>query len=114
MNSDFEQADDFEFEELNAELEEFEDEDLPAELVFDEANVTTRTAVMQKNDMVALLCLKTAPGGAAICRVDPREAQPAVQLYDDPAAAAKWFRRSLRTSRDNGWNVVYDGLPLQG
>ncbi len=55
MNSDFEQADDFEFEELNAELEEFEDEDLPAELVFDEANVTTRTAVMQKNDMVALL-----------------------------------------------------------
>ena len=64
--------------------------------------------------MVALLCIKSANAGAAICRVDPREALPAVQLYDDPDAATKWFNRSLRSSRKNGWNVVYDGLPLQG
>ena len=36
-------------------------------------NVLVRTAVLQKNNMVALLCIKSATAGAAICRVDPRE-----------------------------------------
>jgi hypothetical protein len=76
--------------------------------------VAVRTAVMQKNDMIALLCIKTAPAGAAICRVDPRENHPAVQIYDDASAAVEWFTKSLRTSRVNGWKVIYDGLPLQG
>lgn len=95
-------------EELTDDLAEFDD--------FDEAYevIATRTAVMQKNDMIALLCLKTAPAGAAICRVDPREDRPAVQIYDDASAALEWFTKSLRTSRRNGWNVIYDGLPLQG
>lgn len=96
---------DEEFDEELAEFDEF-DEDLD--------DVSMRTAVMQKNDMIALLCIKTATVGAAICRVDPREERPAVQLYDDPDAAVEWFTRSLRTSRKNGWNVIYDGLPLQG
>ena len=43
-----------------------------------------------------------------------REANPAVQLYDDPTAALEWYTKSLRTSRKNGWTIVYDGLPLQG
>ena len=73
-----------------------------------------RTAVLQKNNMVALLCIKGADEGAAICRVDPREEHPSVQIYDDPAKAIEWFTKSLRTSMQNGWNVVYDGLPLQG
>jgi hypothetical protein len=92
------------FDEL-AEFQEFEDQ-------LD--NVAVRTAVMQKNEMIALLCIKTAPAGAAICRVDPREDTPAVQLYDDASAAIEWFTKSLRTSKRNGWNVIYDGLPLQG
>ena len=66
------------------------------------------------DNMIALLCIKTATAGAAIYRVDPREDRPAVQIYDDASAAVEWFTRSLRTSRKNGWNVVYDGLPLQG
>ena len=78
------------------------------------ADVTVRTAILKKNNMVALLCIKSATAGAAICRVDPRESQPAVQLYDDPTRALEWFTKSLRTSRRNGWNIVYDGLPLQG
>lgn len=96
------------------------DDDFADELTeFDEFDsqfdiVATRTAVMQKEDMIALLCLKTAPAGAAICRVDPREDRPAVQIYDDASAALEWFTKSLRTSRRNGWNVIYDGLPLQG
>ncbi|MGQ0541861.1 MAG: hypothetical protein ACT4O9_08425 [Blastocatellia bacterium] len=109
MNNEFDFKPDFDFEEdFDDELAEFEDFD--AEL----DDVQVRTAVLQKNNMVALLCIKSATEGAAICRVDPRENHPAVQIYEDPNAALEWFTRSLRTSRKNGWNVVYDGLPLQG
>lgn len=109
MENEFDLGPDFEFEEdFDETLEDFDDfDDNGGELV-------VRTAVLQKNNMVALLCIKSASAGAAICRVDPREANPAVQLYDDPAKALEWFTKSLRTSRRNGWNLVYDGLPLQG
>lgn len=111
MNDDFEidLDPDFDLEdEFTDELSEFDD------FVDENDTVTLRTAVLQKNNMVALLCIKSATAGAAICRVDPREPVPAVQLYDDPKAANEWFSKSLRTSKLNGWNVVYDGLPLQG
>ena len=113
MSNEFEFDADFEtdfdldedFDEALAEFDEF-DADL--------GDIQMRTAVMQKNDMIALLCIKTATAGAAICRVDPREDRPAVQIYDDANAAIEWFTKSLRTSKRNGWNVIYDGLPLQG
>lgn len=109
MSSDFDLNPDFDLErEFDDELADFEDFDIEND------NVVLRTAVLQKENMVALLCIKSAPVGAAICRVDPRENLPAVQLYDDPTAALHWFSRSLRTSKANGWNIVYDGLPLQG
>ena len=76
--------------------------------------VIVRTALLAKNNMFALLCLKTADQGGAICRVDPREENPAVQVYDDPEKAEEWYLKSLGTSKKNGWSVVYDGLPLQG
>jgi len=103
FDADFELDD--EFDEDLAEFDEFDDQ---------LEDVEVRTAVLQKENMVALLCIKTATEGAAICRVDPREDRPAVQIYDDANAAVEWFTKSLRTSRRNGWNVVYDGLPLQG
>ena len=77
-------------------------------------DVNVRTAILSKNNMLALLCVKTASEGGAICRVDPRESRPAVQIYDDPEKAIEWFTKSLRTSKKNGWQVVYDGLPMQG
>ena len=109
MNDDFDYKPDFEFE------DEFEEEiiDLEDEIDADE-DILLRTAILQKNELTALLCIKSATAGAAICRVDPRESFPAVQLYEDRDAAMLWFTRSLRTSRKNGWNVVYDGLPLEG
>ncbi|MEJ7847234.1 MAG: hypothetical protein WKF92_03985 [Pyrinomonadaceae bacterium] len=109
MSNEFDFKAEYDFDEdFNEELAEFED--------FDEDldDVIVRTAVLQKNNMVALLCIKSATEGAAICRVDPRENNPAVQIYDDPAKALEWFTKSLKTSRKNGWNIVYDGLPLQG
>lgn len=109
MSNEFDQRPDFDFDdEFSEELADFEDFDDGIE------DVLVRTAILQKNNMVALLCIKSATEGAAICRVDPREMQPAVQIYDDPTAALEWFTKSLRSSRRNGWNIIYDGLPLQG
>ena len=107
MNNDFDfDNEDVGFEDFENEFDEFGE--------FEDEEIFVRTAVLSKNNMIALLCVKTATEGGAICRVDPREAQPAVQLYDDPEKAIEWFNKSLRTSYDNGWKIVYDGLPLQG
>ncbi len=110
MKNEFDfEPEDLEFDDFDKDISDFDEFD---EDDFDDVQV--RTAVLSKNNMVALLCVKTATAGGAICRVDPREANPSVQLYDDPAKAIEWFTKSLRTSRKNGWQVVYDGLPLQG
>jgi hypothetical protein len=77
-------------------------------------DVDSRSVVLVKQDMIALLGLKTSTGGGLIIRVDPRQKNPAAQTYDDPEAATKWFNRSLRTSRRNGWVVIYDGSPAFG
>lgn len=109
MSTEFDPNTEFEFEsDFDDDLAEFDDFDIVNE------GVSVRTAILQKEKMVALLCIKSASVGAAICRVDPREKLPAVQIYDDASAALHWFTRSLRTSKVNGWNVIYDGLPLQG
>jgi len=110
MKNEFDlDPEDLEFEDFDKDLDDFDEFD---ESEFSE--VQMRTAVLSKNNMVALLCVKTATEGGAICRVDPRETNPSVQLYDDPEKAMEWFTKSLRTSKKNGWQVVYDGLPLQG
>jgi len=109
MSNEFEFKPDFDFDdEMGDEIEGFDDFD------DEDDDVQTRTAVLNKNGMVALLCVKTAFDGSTVCRVDPREDRPSIQFYDDSEAAIHWFTRSLKTSKKNGWKVVYDGLPLQG
>ncbi len=98
--------DDFDRELSGEDFADFDEDEL--------GDVMMRTAILSKNNLVALLCVKTADEGGAICRVDPRESRPSVQVYDDPQKALDWFNKSLRTSKQNGWLVVYDGLPLQG
>jgi hypothetical protein len=93
------------------EASEFE---LMADEMDEDEPLDMRTVVMAKEEMIALLGLKTSPKGGLIIRVDPRENQPSAQTYDDPAAASKWFNRSLSSSRRNGWQVIYDGEPLFG
>jgi hypothetical protein len=80
----------------------------------DDDALVVRTAVLTKNEMLALLSLKSSDEGGQIVRFDPREPLPAIQRYESDAEALKWFRRSLATSRRNGWSVVYDGEPLMG
>jgi hypothetical protein len=85
--------------------EDDEDDDEPLEV---------RTAVMRKNDLLALISLKVYAQGGVIVRVDPRQSVPSAQTYEDADAATRWFNRSLATSKRNGWSVVYDGEPSFG
>jgi hypothetical protein len=81
----------------------------------DDEDAEVRTALLSKHEMIALISLRTtAEGGGRIVRVDPRQPLPAAKVYEDPADALRWFRRSLATSRRNGWEVVYDGEPRFG
>ncbi len=112
---EFESSDNFDdfadFGEPDGDFENFEAGDFDLEEI---EPIEVRTAILIKNNLTALLCIKTAERGGAICRVDPREANPAVQVYDDAEKALEWYNKSLRTSRKNGWLVAYDGLPMFG
>lgn len=119
MNNEFDfDAEDLEFDDFETgfdaedDFDEFDEFDELDEIELQDVNI--RTAVLAKNNMIGLLCVKTATAGGAICRVDPREHNPSVQIYKDPAKAMEWYTKSLQKSRANGWQIVYDGLPLQG
>ncbi|HST50848.1 MAG TPA: hypothetical protein VLJ61_02470 [Pyrinomonadaceae bacterium] len=103
-------GEDAEAEEYFDETEEFGDD---AENDEDEA-AEVRTALLRKNEMLALISLRTTESGGQIVRVDPRESLPSVQRYESESEALRWFTRSLATSRKNGWSVVYDGEPMIG
>ena len=92
------------------EVEEDDDDDEDE----DDGATVVRTAVLQKNDLLALLSLKAAPDGGQIVRYDPRQSLPSLRRYDSEEEARRWYARSLATSRKNGWSVVYDGAPLIG
>jgi hypothetical protein len=95
-----------------AEMDDFENDEYQEDEIEGDAEV--RTVLLAKNEMLALLGLKKSADAAIIVRVDPRQAIPSAQRYDDTDAATKWFNRSLATSRKNGWDVIFDGQPLYG
>ena len=97
--------------EYTDESEEFDDGEDEEE---DDGSTVVRTAVLKKNDMLALLSLKAGDVGGQIVRFDPRAPLPSMRRYESETEALKWFSRSLATSRRNGWSVVYDGEPLVG
>jgi len=100
-----------EFLEEDDDYELDEDDDDDGE---DDGATVVRTAVLQKNDMLALLSLKAAPDGGQLVRYDPRQSLPSLRRYETEEEARRWYARSLATSRKNGWSVVYDGAPLIG
>lgn len=107
--------------EANAESSEFLEEEDAYDFEEDDEDedgedgtTVVRTAVLQKNDMLALLSLKAAPDGGQLVRYDPRQNLPSLRRYETEEEARKWYARSLATSRKNGWSVVYDGAPLLG
>ena len=110
VDDEIERDDDAEAEEYFEEGDEFDGDEEGED---DEPSVV-RTAVLKKNDMLALISLRTTDSGGQIVRIDPRETMPSVQRYESQPEALKWFARSLATSRKNGWSVVYDGQPMIG
>ena len=110
VDDEIERDDDAEAEEYFEEGDEFDGDEEGED---DEPSVV-RTAVLKKNDMLALISLRTTDSGGQIVRIDPRETMPSVQRYESQPEALKWFTRSLSTSRKNGWSVVYDGEPMIG
>ena len=105
--------DEFDASDLGEDFDDADEMDEP-DFEIELTNIKRRTVILTKKDMIAVLGVQTFDQGGTICRVDPREERPAVQLYDNPDEALDWFKRSLRTSRKNGWLVAYDGLPLHG
>ena len=95
-------------------LEEEDDYDFDEDEEEEDDATVVRTAVLQKNDMLALLSLKAAPDGGQLVRYDPRQSLPSLRRYETEEEARRWYARSLATSRKNGWSVVYDGAPLIG
>jgi hypothetical protein len=113
MNDENDFFDDMIDEEIDDESESVDDFEF-MELDDDERYSTLRTVLLVKNEMVAVLGLKTSAESGMITRADPRQEMPSAQAYNDPEAAARWFNRSLATSKKNGWSVIYDGQPLLG
>jgi hypothetical protein len=74
-----------------------------------------RAVILVKQETLALVGMATTPEGARVARFDPRS-DPSVSVgpLEDTPKAAHAFRRSLQTSRDNVWTIIYDGPPLIG
>ena len=81
----------------------------------EQQQVDFRAVILVKNETLALVGMATTPDGARVARFDPR-AEPPVSLgpLEDPPKVAYAFRRSVQTSKSNGWAIVYDGPPLAG
>jgi hypothetical protein len=81
----------------------------------EEQQVNFRAVILVKHDHLALVGMATTPEGSRVARFDPR-AEPRVSLgpLEDPPKVAYAFRRSIQTSKTNGWVVIYDGPPLIG
>jgi len=63
---------------------------------------------MQKNEMIALSVFKTAPWSGDLPRsILAKTARPS--SLRRRVCGARVVTKSLRTSRRNGWNVIYDG-----
>lgn len=81
----------------------------------EEQQIDFRAVIMAKNDTLALVGMARTAEGARVARFDPR-AEPPVSLgpLEDTPKVAYAFRRSVQTSKTNGWTVIYDGPPLVG
>jgi hypothetical protein len=73
-----------------------------------------RTVIIAKGDMLGAFGMSTTPQGTRVVTVDPRRPEPSVHVYEDADAARREFNRELAITIERGWQIVYDGQPLQG
>ena len=82
------------------------------EIEITELNI--RTAIMSKDDLLGIIGLAVADQFAQVGRFDPRTGEPHTSRWDDRREARRGFKNMLEDSRENGWDVLYDGPPLVG
>lgn len=82
------------------------------EIELTELNI--RTAIMSKDDLLGIIGLAVADQFAQVGRFDPRTGEPHTSRWDDRREARRGFKNMLEDSRENGWDVLYDGPPLEG
>ena len=82
------------------------------EIELTELNI--RTAIMSKDDLLGIIGLAVADEFAQVGRFDPRTGEPHTSRWDDRREARRGFMNMLEDSRENGWDVLYDGPPLIG
>ena len=82
------------------------------EIELTELNI--RTAIMSKDDLLGIIGLAVADQFAQVGRFDPRTGEPHTSRWDDRREARRGFKNMLEDSRENGWDVLYDGPPLVG
>lgn len=77
--------------------------------------INFRAVILIKHDVLALVGMATTPEGARVARFDPR-AEPPISLgpFEETPKVTYAFRRSIQSSKTNGWAVIYDGPPLLG
>ncbi len=76
--------------------------------------LTIRTAIMEKEELLGIVGLVTAKDFAQVGRFDPRTGAPRTSRWNDHNKARRGFRNMMRASLANGWDVIYDGPPLMG
>jgi hypothetical protein len=85
------------------------------EFAMSDLSPNVRVALMSKNEVIALIGVITDTEGGVLTRVDPRATPPvSTSRCDTPAHARRLFNRSLKSSIENGWQIFYDGVPLEG
>lgn len=75
----------------------------------------TRTILVQKGSVIALLGIMTDDDSAVVCHFDPRH-DPHIYLkrFLDHDAAELEFHGAYRTTTERGWTPIYDGRPQWG
>lgn len=76
--------------------------------------LSIRTAILAKDELLGIIGLAVAEQFAQVGRFDPRTGEPHTSRWDSGREARRGFRNMLESSRENGWDVLYDGPPLLG
>lgn len=74
----------------------------------------TQTTLFVKDDLLTTLSIRPATIVPFIVgKCDPRQA-PFAKDFDTRQAALAAYREAIATSQQRGWEIAYQGPPLQG
>ena len=74
----------------------------------------TRTTLLVKDDMIAIIAVLLGGSCGMLAHRDPRDAEVVFSHQDSPEIAMVNYRNGAASSRVNGWKVFYEGPPNFG